>query len=122
VWVYNSNWSYSGVSYDLSANVTFGTALWQLSNGHWIVLEKEWMYDYDASFVYTGTRHTLRYGSPIVYGLNGYGMCQSSVGNWYVCDINDDRVNEYNSSYVFTGNYWSVAAQDGVMTGIWTSL
>ena len=118
VWVYNSDWTYSGTSYDLSANVVYGTGLWEMPNGHWYILEKEWIYDYNATFTYSGTRHTLRYGSPIVHGLNGYGLFVDSSNNLYVVDIGDDMINVYNSSFVLQGSY-STLAEDSVMSGIY---
>ena len=120
VWVYNADWTYSGTSYDLSAQLQYGTALWQMSDGKWFVLEKEWVYEYSSTFVYSGTRHGLRFGSPVVHGLNGYGICRDSDGNWYVVDINDDAVNKYSSSWTYLASY-STLSEDGVMSGIYLS-
>ena len=113
---YDESWNWV-TSYTLT-NMTdnFPTGIAKGNDGYFWIVNKGWAYKYNTSFVYQ-SRNSLQYTeAPTTFGTNSYGMCLGDDGNWYVTDINDDRINVYNSSWTHTGNYNSLG--DSVMTGI----
>lgn len=116
VYKYDSSWSYTGTSYNLTSELSsYGSSVYKGSDGQWYVADvsSAMVHEYDSSWSYTGNAHDL---SGDFSGL--HSISQGENGYWYATVAGSDSVLEYDSNWQSTGGSFNISAEVTSQRGI----
>ncbi|HEC38205.1 MAG TPA: hypothetical protein ENI29_08210 [bacterium] len=108
-----SGWTYSGVHFDVGAQVTSPTGITWDGTNFWVVgYDTDEVYKYTSAGVYTGTSFDVGAQDTSPTGITWDGT------NFWVVGYDTDEVYKYTSAGVYTGTSFDVGAQESLPKGI----
>ncbi|KKM02661.1 hypothetical protein LCGC14_1782200, partial [marine sediment metagenome] len=114
VYKYNSGWSYTGASYDVSNQESYPSDI-HFYNGYWwmVGLTADLVYKYNSDWSYTGTSYPIgdqNWYDRSIFFANSY---------WWVLERGTNVVYKYNSDWSYTGTSYPLGSQDTKPSGIY---